>query len=184
MILEQQLEIALNKIAQGEVIAYPTEAVFGLGCDPFNEQAVDDLLALKQRPVEKGMILVAASPSALAQITEVNHQPWTDKVLNSWTNPEQAITWLLPKKPNCPHWISGEHSTVAVRVSHHPVVKRLCGDGVLVSTSANLAGQPPARSCQDVAGYFQDRVWCLDAPLGGLLQPSQIWDAQSGKRLR
>lgn len=175
---------AQQRIQQGDVIAYPTEAVFGLGCDPFNQQAVLQLLALKQRAVEKGLILVAANPQALADLTLLNHQAWSQHVLNSWQDTNQAISWVLPKTNLCPAWISGAHDSVAVRVSHHPIVKALCGDGVLVSTSANPAGKEPARSCQQVNDYFADQVWCLDAPLGGLAQPSQIWHAQTGQRLR
>lgn len=175
---------AQQKIQQGEVIAYPTEAVFGLGCDPFNQQAVLQLLALKQRAVEKGLILVAAFPQAFADLTLLNHQTWSKQVLTSWQDTNQAISWVVPKTDLCPTWISGVHDSVAIRVSHHPTVKALCGDGVLVSTSANPAGEEPARSCQKVNEYFADQVWCLDAPLGGLAQPSQIWNAQTGQRLR
>lgn len=182
--MQDLIEQAKRKIQQGEVIAYPTEAVFGLGCDPFNQQAVEQILALKQRPVEKGLILVAANPQALADLTELHHQAWSQQVLDSWQNPAQAITWVLPKTALCPDWISGQHDSVAVRVSHHPVVQALCGEGVLVSTSANPASLEPARSCQQIKDYFADQVWCLEEALGGLTQPSQIWHAQTGKQLR
>ncbi|MDY0135942.1 MAG: Sua5/YciO/YrdC/YwlC family protein [Thiomicrospira sp.] len=178
------LQQAQQRLAQGEVIAYPTEAVFGLGCDPFNLSAVTRLLALKQRPLEKGLILVAAQAQAFADLTCLYQQAWSDKVLASWQDPAQAITWLLPKTVACPDWISGQHATVAVRVSHHPQVRALCGEGVLVSTSANPASAEPARDCHQVAAYFGQALPCLAAPLGGLAQPSQIWDAQSGTRLR
>jgi L-threonylcarbamoyladenylate synthase len=178
------LDLALQKIGQGEVIAYPTEAVYGLGCDPFNRVAVEKILTLKQRPVEKGLILVAADAQALQNLVELNHQAWSSKILQSWQDSRQAITWLIPKKPACPDWISGQHDTVAVRVSHHPLVKALCGDGVLVSTSANPASLDPAMNCQQVKDYFGDQVYCVEGELGGLSQPSQIWDARTDQRLR
>ena len=59
--MTEELNIACHTLEQGGVIAYATEAVFGLGCDPDNESAVHKLLAIKQRPVEKGLILIAAS---------------------------------------------------------------------------------------------------------------------------
>lgn len=182
--MQDQIQQAKLKIQNGEVIAYPTEAVFGLGCDPFNQQAVERILVLKQRSVEKGLILVAAKPQALVDLTHLNNQAWSQQVLDSWQNPEQAITWVLPKTALCPNWISGQHDSVAVRISHHPVVQALCGEGVLVSTSANPASLEPARSCLQVKDYFADQVWCLQAELGGLNQPSQIWHAQTGKQLR
>ena len=56
-----QLNQAVTALKQGGILAYPTEAVWGLGCDPFNQQAVLKLLALKQRPMDKGLILIAAN---------------------------------------------------------------------------------------------------------------------------
>ena len=58
---QESLTHCIAALQDGKVIAYPTEAVFGLGCDPDNQQAVEELLQLKQRPVEKGLILIAAS---------------------------------------------------------------------------------------------------------------------------
>ncbi|WP_044408761.1 L-threonylcarbamoyladenylate synthase [Thiomicrospira microaerophila] len=185
--MDERIAQAILKLQLGEVIAYPTEAVFGLGCHPFNQQAVEQILRLKQRSVEKGLILVAADPNALSNLTQLYHQAWSEKVLNSWKNPAQAITWVLPKTAACPNWISGEHDSVAVRVSHHPIVKSLCEaseQGVLVSTSANPAGLAPALNCQQIKHYFADQVWCLAGALGGLSQPSQIWDARSDQQLR
>ncbi|MBE0493467.1 MAG: Sua5/YciO/YrdC/YwlC family protein [Thiomicrospira sp.] len=182
--LLQQISDARLRVQQGRVIAYPTEAVYGLGCDPLNQQAVTRLLELKQRPQSKGLILIAAEVPALAKFCKLNHQAWSQKIMDSWKQSDQAISWVVPKTDICPNWISGDHDSVAVRLSHHPIVQALCGDGVLVSTSANPATQSPAKSCQQVAEYFNDQVWCLDAHLGGLENPSQIWDAQTNQRIR
>lgn len=178
------IKLAQQHYQQGRVIAYPTEAVYGLGCDPLNQQAVEQVLALKQRPVEKGLILVAAHPQALQAFAQIEQADWSERVLKSWQDTRQAITWLLPKTRHCPAWISGQHASVAVRVSHHPTVKSLCQDQVWVSTSANPAGEAPALNCQTVRDYFGDELLCIDAPLGGLAQPSQIWDGLSLTRLR
>ena len=182
--LLEQISDARLRVKQGDVIAYPTEAVYGLGCDPLNQQAVERLLGLKQRPQSKGLILIGAEVNALAQFCKLYHQAWSDKILDSWTQTDQAISWVVPKTDLCPSWISGEHSSVAVRLSHHPIIQALCGEGVLVSTSANPATQPPAKTCQQVAAYFKDQVWCLDGALGGLANPSQIWDAQTNQQIR
>lgn len=182
--LLEQISEARLRIQQGDVIAYPTEAVYGLGCDPLNQQAVERLLALKQRPQSKGLILIAAEAKTLEQFCKLQHQAWSQKILDSWKQADQAITWVIPKKESCPNWISGDHTSVAVRLSHHPIVRALCGDSVLVSTSANPATLSPAKNCQQVAEYFNHQVWCLEAALGGLENPSQIWDAQTDQRLR
>ncbi|MGH6977933.1 MAG: Sua5/YciO/YrdC/YwlC family protein, partial [Brevundimonas sp.] len=131
----------------GGVIAYPTEAVWGLGCDPFDEAAVLRLLAIKQRPVDKGLILIAASVTQLDGLADWDALPDArrDDVLASWPGPH---TWIMPATARVPRWITGVHDGVAMRVSAHPVVIALCDafGGVLVSTSANPAAAPPPRT--------------------------------------
>lgn len=176
---------ALRMLRDGGVIAYPTEAVWGLGCDPMHADAVQRLLALKQRPVEKGLILVAAD---LAQV-----QPWLDAlpvarreaVLATWPGP---VTWLLPDPDQrIPAWIRGHHQSVALRVSAHPQVQALSRafGGLLVSTSANPAGLPPARTALDVHRYFGEAVDAMvPGETGGLDKPTAIRDALTGETLR
>ncbi len=169
------------------VFAYPTEAVYGLGCNPLDEQAVLEILRLKQRPVEKGLILVAADMTALKKFADVFNPQWSDKLQQAWSDTQRAVTWVVPKTLSCPNWISGQHQSVAVRVSHHPLVKTLAQampDGVLVSTSANPAALVPARSETEVIAYFGADLPCISGELGGLTQPSEIWDAQTLARLR
>jgi L-threonylcarbamoyladenylate synthase len=103
--------------------------------------------------------------------------------LATWPGP---VTWILPTKTNLPAWITGGRNTVAVRVSNHPTVQALCTacGHAIISTSANPSGQPPAKSCAQVAQYFQHQVDCLDGALGNLSQPTQIIDAQTGLVLR
>lgn len=179
----EDIKKAVQLLNQGKVIAYPTEAVFGLGCDPFNEQAMNELLKLKQRPIEKGVILIAADIKQVQGLVEIEGQPWQSKVQAGWPGP---MTWVLPVKDAMPGWITGGRETLAVRVSSHPTVKALCEayGGPIVSTSANLTGEEPAKSCQQIKAYFADQIFCLNADLGELAQPTQIWDARSKTRLR
>lgn len=132
------VEQAVAALRQGKVIAYPTEAVWGLGCDPFNAEAVKTVLRLKKRAVEKGLILVAAS---YAQIEPLLADTVTDEQRQALQQPsDKPTTWLVPFNPEkLPSWISGAHHTVAVRISSHALVKALCeAAGMpLVSTSAN-----------------------------------------------
>ncbi|WEJ62679.1 L-threonylcarbamoyladenylate synthase [Thiomicrorhabdus lithotrophica] len=182
-LLQQQLVKASSLLNQGEVIAYPTEAVYGLGCDPFNQQAVEKLFHVKQRPMEKGVILVAASVEQIQDWIELIGTEWEKNVLDSWPGP---ITWVLPIKKPMPDWITGGRDTVAIRVSDHPVVQQLClvFGGPIVSTSANVTTHPPAKSCDEVRTEFEDKVYCICAELGGLDKPTQIRDAKTGRVLR
>ncbi|WNH48324.1 Sua5/YciO/YrdC/YwlC family protein [Stenotrophomonas aracearum] len=183
---ELTVDSAVPTLHAGGVVAYPTEAVWGLGCDPANEAAVLKLLRLKQRPVEKGMILVAADLAQLDGWVSVNQLPADrrDEVLASWPG---AHTWILPAGPRAPRWVTGEHSGIAVRISAHPLVGALCRawGGPLVSTSANLAGQPPARTRAALDPALLALLdGLVDGATGGLAQPTPIRDALTGQVLR
>lgn len=183
--VKTNLANAVGKLQAGDVIAYPTEAVYGLGCDPFNLLAVEKLFHVKQRSVEKGVILIAASVEQVSAYVELQGCAWETEVLASWPGP---VTWVLPVKQsaNLPEWITGGRNSVAIRVSAHPVVQALCHafGQAIVSTSANLTAQQPARNCTEVKQFFQDSVYCLEGDLGALSQPTQIRDAVTGLVLR
>lgn len=176
----------VDALRRGGVAAYPTEAVWGLGCDPFNEAAVMRLLTIKQRPVDKGLILIAADPAQLAVLVDWAALPEDRRiaVLASWPGPN---TWTVPVTPVVPAWIRGAHASVAVRVSDHPTVVALCHGfgGPLVSTSANLTGRPPAfnRDALDPALLALLDAVC-EGETGGLASPTAIRDARTGAVLR
>lgn len=177
---------AAAAIARGGVIAYPTEAVWGLGCDPASQQATLRLLALKQRPVAKGLILIGACLEQLRKFVDLESLPRErlDAVLASWPGPH---TWILPASDAAPGWITGAHSGIAVRVSAHPVVVALCNacGHALVSTSANRAGAPPAREQEALDPVLLQMLdGIVEGATGGLQRPTQIRDALTGAALR
>ena len=177
--LNQAVRILFN----GGVIAYPTEAVYGLGCLPYDYFAVSRILKLKNRPVQKGLILVAANLEQLSGYIEFPDEQVRQRVLATWPGP---VTWVLPAKPGVPIWLRGQHNTIAVRVSKHNVVCSLCEKtGALVSTSANPANRPPARTALKVRGYFgQSLDYILYAGIGSNRRPTEIREAYTGKILR
>lgn len=178
------LRSAISALYRGGVIACPTEAVWGLSCDPQDEHAVARVLALKGRPMAKGLILVAASERQIEFLLSGLSGQHRQTLSDSWPGP---ATWLLPHHGLVPGWICGAHATVAVRVSSHPVVSALCAawGGPLVSTSANPAGARPARAMFQVRRYFQDRLdYILPGRLGNLSRPTGIRDLSSGQILR
>ncbi|MDA0805819.1 MAG: Sua5/YciO/YrdC/YwlC family protein [Proteobacteria bacterium] len=185
LIDEPSLIAGLNAVAAGGVIAYPTEAVWGLGCDPFSEAAVSKLLQIKNRPVEKGLILVAASLDQLPALASSLTATQRRTLEETWPGP---VTWLIPDpEGSIPNWIKGEHESVAVRVSAHPLVRELCDrhGGALVSTSANDAGEPEIRSQSRLTEEFGGRIDAVIAgELGDSTETSQIRDLISGNRLR
>jgi L-threonylcarbamoyladenylate synthase len=169
-----QLRHACRLLHHGGVIAYPTEAVYGLGCDPADEAAVMRLLAIKQRPWQKGLILVAADYCQLQPWIAPLDSPAEATLFASWPGPN---TWLLPAAITTPRWLTGNHDTLAVRVTDHPLVIALCNafGGALVSTSANQSRRPAARSALAVRRSLNEPVdLVLHAPLGGRDRPSTI----------
>lgn len=180
------LERATHVLHKGGVIVYPTEAVWGIGCDPFNEAAVMRLLDIKQRAVDKGLILIAADLEQLRSCLNFPALPTARlvEVLASWPGPH---TWTMPANALAPRWITGAHESLAVRVSAHPTVVALCRafGGPLVSTSANLSGQPAVRQREDLDPALLDRVdGLVEGDTGGLERPTPIRNAFDGSILR
>lgn len=183
--LRWQAHFASHVLRQGGVIAHPTEAVWGLACDPFSEASVDYLLTLKGRPVEKGLILVSANIDHFSSLLE----PLSIEMAARFREPRsRPTTWIVPDDlQQIPAWIKGSHSGIAVRVSSHPVIQELSHyfGGPIISTSANPTGKKPAMSGRDIRRYFKGELdYILSGALGGALRPSQIIDLASGKILR
>ncbi len=179
---------AVHALAKGEVIAYPTESVFGYGCDPFNPDAVQRLLALKNRPVEKGLILVAASMAQIQPILHGLSSSQLSHLESTWPGP---VTWLIPDHQQVvPSWIKGEFSSVAVRVSAHPIVREIClaWGGPIVSTSANQSGESPAKSEYSLMRKWSWGLPCADRIIPGQTQrhtkPTEIRDLETGRVIR
>lgn len=178
------LQAAVRALHHGGVIACPTEAVWGLSCDPDNEDAVMRLLQLKNRPVAKGLILVAAEEQQIDFLLSGLSTEQRETLSDSWPGP---ATWLIPHRGNVPRWVSGAHATVAVRVSSHPAVSALCSawGGPLVSTSANPAGARPAVEAYQVRRYFGDSLdYLLPGRVGAARRPTAIRDLCSGQIIR
>ena len=183
MVNSWRVQQAAQAIRAGAVIAYPTEAVWGLGCDPWDLEAVERLLMLKGRSVEKGLILVADNIRQFDFLFEDFPELWMDRMASTWPGPN---TWLVPHQNQLPQWITGVHETVALRVSDHPLVRDLCAVvGPLVSTSANPQGRPAARTRIRVEQYFRGQLdLILGGNLGGRKNPSVIRDLATGHVVR
>ena len=182
MIAEFKLRQAAHYCDRGGVIAYPTESVFGLGCDPLHELAVSKILQLKQRPVTKGLILIADSLEQLQPFLSPEQN--LDELLRSQPLP---TSWLVKPSALTPHWITGDHSKLAVRITQHPIARALCNriGYPLVSTSANPARLPPARNLVKLHQYFNDQIdYCVGGAVGSAQKPSQIIDLETGQVIR
>ena len=169
-------------IQAGEVIAYPTEAVYGLGCDPFNQQAVEALLALKKRSASKGLILLVSDWEHVLPLIGDVPRARLEAVNQTWPGP---VTWVFPKSDAVPAWLSGEHASIAIRMTAHPIARALCEHAPIVSTSANIAGIEPADDIKALDRLFPEGVvGVVVGDLGDDAAPSEIYDVLGGMRLR
>lgn len=176
-----RIQYAAKVMRRGGVAAYPTEAVWGLGCNPFDYIAVERLLALKDRPVGKGLILLAADIQQLEPFIDHLDDLQRQRLKNSWPGP---VTWLVPDNGRAPNWITGDFSTLALRVTDHPLAAGLCRayGGPIVSTSANPQGMAPARDPLTVRRYFGQQLDVItNGQVGKRNNPSEIRDLLSGK---
>lgn len=184
--MQPALDSAVAALRAGGVIAYPTEAVYGLGCDPWNEAAVTRLFALKRRPPTQGVLLIAADIAQIGKFIDPAAVPDEAfaRARASWPGPH---TWVFPRAAATPGWLSGGHAGIALRVTAHPLAAALCRayGGALVSTSANRHGEPPARSAEAVHAAFGDEVaYILAGETGGLDRPTPIRDVVTGTEFR
>ena len=178
-----QIAEAAALLHAGGVLAYPTEAVFGLGCDPDNHEAFQKIFALKQRPPEQGVLLIASDFSQIAHWIEAPPEAIA-RAQATWPG---AHTWIFPRTNRVPEWVAGGHSGIALRITAHPIAAALCSafGGPIVSTSANVHGEPPARSAEEIGAMFSTGLdGVLHGETGGLQRPTPIADALTGAIIR
>ena len=182
MSINFNIRYAASVIRNNGVISYPTESVYGLGCDPLSQAAVEKILSIKQRPVKKGLIIVASSLDQFKFYTELSLD--NEKTIAAHKTP---MTWLVKKSADTPSWISGEHNKIAIRISNHPLVQAICTqlNQPIVSTSANPAGLHPATSNLKSRRYFSDKIdFYLSGDTGSLGKPTPITDIETGAQIR
>ncbi len=177
--------LAVAALRAGGVVAYPTEAVYGLGCDPQNRAAFARVFELKQRPPTQGVLLIAADFAQVEKyIDAATPAEAIARVRATWPGPH---TWIFPRAADVPDWIAGAHAGIALRVTAHPLAAALSRafGGALVSTSANRHGELPARTANEVRAAFGGEIaYILDGAVGGLERPTPIRDAVSGAQIR
>ncbi len=173
----------LRAVSNGAVFAYPTDTVWGLGCHPLIAGAVLRLLRIKQRPPDKGLILLASRLELCLPFLAAG-----EKQLQPLRQPaERPTSWLVPASDFCPPWIRGTHATVAIRITDHPLVAKICTriEAPVVSTSANRSGRATARSALLVHRQFgEDLDFIVSGYNTGGNRPSEIKSLADGRLLR
>lgn len=167
---------AARIIAQGGVIAFPTDTVYGLCCDLFNPDAVARIYEIKGRPATMPLIAMLAECGQWPQVATALPNAARQFMQRWWPGP---LTIILPARPDIPEPVLGGGATIGVRIPDHPVALKLLHltGRPLATTSANLSGQPSVNTATEVAAQLGRRVDLIldagDAP-GGI--PSTILD--------
>lgn len=183
MVSVVSIEKTIQVLKQGGVVAYPTEAVYGLGCDPNNEKAIKKIMQLKQRSLTKGLIVVGGEFSHIASYIKLKEHTLPQPIKDSWPGPHN---WLLPANPSNSNLLTGKYTTQAVRISSHPIIQKLCSlyKGGLISTSANKTNQSPCKTPEELAYYFGCDLIITEGKLGGALKPCEIRHYSSNQVIR
>jgi len=180
--LSCSLVTAVGVIRSGEVVAHATEGVWGFACDPSNYAAVMKILQLKNRPKDKGLLLLGAEIGMFRNLVNLQPAHLQTAIEDSWPGHH---TWVLPNI-DFPDWISGGRRTVACRVPGHSQARALVKlyGAPIVSTSANFADQPAITSEAEVCRVFGSLVdYVLPGKIGSAVGPSTI-HALDGSILR
>ena len=171
---EENIRKAAVIIRLGGVVIYPTDTVYGLGCDPANVDATRRICEIKGR-ADKPLPLVCSDLETARRIVEFN--PIAERLAEHfWPGP---LTMVLPARVDYPIWVTHGARTLGVRVPDHQVARRLAklSGGVIVSTSANKSGEPPPKTAQEAAEQIGEEVdLILDAGPAPLRQPSTVID--------
>ena len=168
---------------QDKVFAYPTEGVWGLGCNPFSEKAVNKLINLKKRPKNKGIIVLAGSLQQLLPFTQHLSEKLKKRMNSKWPGPH---TWLVPSSPDIPKWLIGPTGLVALRWSNHKTVIELTEslEMPICCSSANISGQEPAKNLEEIRTFFGNKVLIIEGELGALKKPTPVQNLESKEWLR
>ncbi len=151
------LDLAVTHLRRGGIVAFPTETYYGLAVDPECDAAVLRLFAVKNRPVDKPLLLLIAANEQLNSIVQYVPPIYWPLIKKYWPGP---LTLIFPAGKSLNRRITGKSGTVGIRVSPHPIARELvCRMGKpITATSANISGLPPARSAQEVIEMLGNRI--------------------------
>ncbi|MFD0892913.1 L-threonylcarbamoyladenylate synthase [Luteolibacter ambystomatis] len=158
--MKEAVREAAALLARGEVVALPTETVYGLGADALNPEAAAKVFEAKERPSFDPLIVHVARKSDLHQVAEVDDsiRDVVEKLTSTfWPGP---LTLVLPKKPEVPDLVTSGLPTVAVRLSAHPIFRAVCRElgRPIAAPSANRFGRISPTSASAVIKELDGRI--------------------------
>ncbi|UCF36632.1 MAG: threonylcarbamoyl-AMP synthase [Acidobacteriota bacterium] len=148
---------AAEVVRRGGVAFYPTDTIYGLGCDPFNERAVERIFDIKKRPAEKGVLLLISGIEWFERLSAEVSLAGRELAQRFWPGP---LTLIVKPRPDVPPWLLGREGKLGMRWPAPPFLRSWLSEleGPLVSTSANLSGEPVPSTIEEMRQLFQDKV--------------------------
>ena len=163
---KEDLQEALRVLRGGGIIVYPTDTVWGIGCDATNEEAVRKIYAMKQREDSKSMLVLLDSPAKLNYyVADIPDAAWAlleasdcldrQSIVNRQSSDRQSskpLTIIYPNARNMAKNLIAKDGSIGIRITNEPFSKALCAQlrHPLVSTSANISGHPTARFFHEI----------------------------------
>ncbi len=157
---DEDYKRAVSVLAQGGIVAFPTETFYGLAVDPFNEKALTDLFRLKGRPFHKPFLVLIQDEGQLPSLVSSIPPLYRPLMQAFWPGP---LTLVFPASIKLSSILTGDGAGIGARISPHPVA-RIFGQmwgRPMTATSANLSGIPAARTADEVHQFFGDGVACI-----------------------
>ncbi len=175
-----EMDLAIEKLKMGEVVAAPAEGVYGYCADPFKTEALEELITIKKRTADKvGFVVLVRNMSDIEKLTSNLTEEMRKLMDKHWPG---QVTLLLPAKEDLPQKLTGGSGKIAVRMPEPEYIQEYLRNwgGPLVSTSANITGQAPALHTKDL----DPLVFALTTPQRLLGTVSRIIDAETGEQIR
>ncbi len=175
----QAVDLAIDCLQSRHLMLYPTDTIYGLGCDAQDEDTVNQLRTAKGREASKPFLILAGSVKKVQQHFET--KPFEKQLKEFWPGPVTVL--LKPTDPNLNH-LKGPTQKIGVRVAQDPFLKRLFNtwDGLLISTSANLANQPYQSDWNQLLSLFSNKLHlCIERQSYQTSSPSTLIDWNQGK---
>ncbi|MBI4211537.1 MAG: threonylcarbamoyl-AMP synthase [Deltaproteobacteria bacterium] len=164
------IDQAVAFLKAGQVLAYPTETIYGLGADVLNRKAVKRIYELKARDVGLPISILVADLAMLREFVAEVSDAALSLIRRFWPGP---LTILFPAAPKIPKELITNTSKIGIRISSHPIAAALVSrfGGPITTTSANLSGYPPSLTAKHITKYFGEKLSCIID--GGVCEPSK-----------
>lgn len=154
---ESALTEALSALRSGQLVAFPTDTVYGVGCDAWSAGAIERLYWAKRRPKSMAIPVLVSAPEYVKRVASALPSALDALVERFWPG---GLTLVVPRAPTLPELLCAGKPSVAVRMPAHPLALRLIAGmgGALAATSANLSGNPSPKTAAEVLTDLEDRV--------------------------